>query len=116
MATTNRSANNCSISRRTHTVVNPNDPPKFMVGSFQPLPDLGSLSPSLGLGAVGMPGYSSVIITLSQSLTLFKCIRNTAYFGFLEICQPKEGDVVIVSGAAGAVGSLVGQIAKIKGF
>ncbi len=41
--------------------------------------------------------------------------RNTAYFGFLEICQPKEGDVVVVSGAAGAVGSLVGQIAKIKG-
>lgn len=42
--------------------------------------------------------------------------RNTAYFGFLEICQPKAGDVVVVSGAAGAVGSLVGQIAKIKGL
>ena len=42
-------------------------------------------------------------------------IRNTAYFGFLELCQPKPGDVVVVSGAAGAVGSLVGQIAKIKG-
>jgi hypothetical protein len=41
--------------------------------------------------------------------------RNTAYFGFLDICQPKEGEVVVVSGAAGAVGSLVGQIAKIKG-
>lgn len=41
--------------------------------------------------------------------------RNTAYFGFLEICQPKSGETVVVSGAAGAVGSLVGQIAKIKG-
>lgn len=40
---------------------------------------------------------------------------NTAYFGFLEICQPKEGETVVVSTAAGAVGSLVGQIAKIKG-
>lgn len=40
---------------------------------------------------------------------------NTAYFGLLEICEPKEGEVVVVSGAAGAVGSLVGQIAKIKG-
>lgn len=40
---------------------------------------------------------------------------NTAYFGFLDICQPKEGETVAVSGAAGAVGSLVGQIAKIKG-
>lgn len=41
--------------------------------------------------------------------------RNTAYFGFLEICKPKPGETVVVSGAAGAVGSLVGQIAKIKG-
>nr|CAH7763144.1 unnamed protein product [Callosobruchus chinensis] len=41
--------------------------------------------------------------------------RNTAYFGFLELCQPKKGETVFVTGAAGAVGSLVGQIAKIKG-
>lgn len=40
---------------------------------------------------------------------------NTAYFGFLEICQPKAGEVVVVTGAAGAVGSIVGQIAKLKG-
>lgn len=39
----------------------------------------------------------------------------TAYFGLLEVGKPKEGDTVLVSGAAGAVGSLVGQIAKIKG-
>jgi NADPH-dependent curcumin reductase len=39
----------------------------------------------------------------------------TAYFGLLDVGQPKEGDVVVVSGGAGAVGSLVGQIAKIKG-
>merc|ERR1719219_2838549 len=59
-----------------------------------PLPP--AINPSLLLGACGMPG-------------------NTAYFGFLEICQPKAGETVVVSGAAGAVGSLVGQIAKIKG-
>lgn len=52
--------------------------------------------PSTALGILGMPGM-------------------TAYFGFLEICQPKPGETVVVSGAAGAVGSLVGQIAKIKG-
>ena len=40
---------------------------------------------------------------------------NTAYFGLLEICQPKAGETVVVTGAAGAVGSLVGQIAKYKG-
>lgn len=39
----------------------------------------------------------------------------TAYFGLLDIGKPKEGEVVVVSGAAGAVGSAVGQIAKIKG-
>ena len=39
----------------------------------------------------------------------------TAYFGLLDIGQPKEGDTVVVSGAAGAVGAVVGQIAKIKG-
>ena len=48
------------------------------------------------ISALGMPGM-------------------TAYFGILEVGKIKEGDVVLVSGAAGAVGSVVGQIAKIKG-
>ena len=39
----------------------------------------------------------------------------TAYFGLLDICDPQPGETVVVSGAAGAVGSVVGQIAKIKG-
>jgi NADPH-dependent curcumin reductase CurA len=39
----------------------------------------------------------------------------TAYFGLLEIGQVKKGDFVVVSGAAGATGSVVGQIAKLKG-
>jgi NADPH-dependent curcumin reductase CurA len=39
----------------------------------------------------------------------------TAYFGLLEIGQPKPGETVVVSAAAGAVGSIVGQLAKIKG-
>ncbi len=39
----------------------------------------------------------------------------TAYFGLLDIGKPKQGDVVVVSGAAGATGSVAGQIAKIKG-
>jgi NADPH-dependent curcumin reductase CurA len=48
------------------------------------------------LGALGMPGM-------------------TAYFGLLDIGKPQPGNMVVVSGAAGAVGSVVGQIAKIKG-
>src|ERR1044071_6357836 len=39
----------------------------------------------------------------------------TAYFGLLDICDPKAGETVVVSGAAGAVGMTVCQIAKIKG-
>lgn len=48
------------------------------------------------LGVLGMPGL-------------------TAYFGLLEVGQPKEGETVLVSTAAGAVGSVVGQVARIKG-
>ena len=39
----------------------------------------------------------------------------TAYFGLLDIGRPKAGETVVVSAAAGAVGAVVGQIAKIKG-
>ncbi|XP_047004868.1 prostaglandin reductase 1-like [Schistocerca americana] len=59
------------------------------------VPDLGELPLSLSLGVLGMPGI-------------------TAYFGLLEICEPKPGEIAVVSGAAGAVGSIVGQIARLK--
>lgn len=39
----------------------------------------------------------------------------TAYFGLLDVAKVKAGDFVVVSGAAGATGSVVGQIAKLKG-
>lgn len=41
--------------------------------------------------------------------------RMTAYFGLLNVCEPKPGETVFVNSAAGATGSVVGQIAKIKG-
>jgi NADPH-dependent curcumin reductase len=52
--------------------------------------------PSMSLGVLGMPGF-------------------TAYMGLLDIGQPKPGETVVVAAASGAVGSVVGQIAKIKG-
>ncbi|KAF2900192.1 hypothetical protein ILUMI_05987 [Ignelater luminosus] len=59
------------------------------------VPETGKLPISSNLGALGIPGVA-------------------AYFGFLEICKPQKNDVVVVSSAAGAVGNLVGQIAKLK--
>jgi hypothetical protein len=52
---------------------------------------------------------------LTAYLGLFGIIGPTAYFGLLEIGKPEKGETLVVSGAAGAVGSLVGQIGKIKG-
>ncbi len=48
-------------------------------------------------------------------LSVFGTTGLTAYFGLLDLGMPKEGDTVLVSGAAGATGSVVGQIARIKG-
>jgi len=67
-----------------------------MPGMFEKLPPMGGISPSAYLGVLGMPGL-------------------TAYAGLLEVGQPKAGDTVFVSGGAGAVGSIVAQIARIKG-
>lgn len=58
--------------------------------------DSGLTQSSLALGVLGMPGF-------------------TAYMGLLDIGQPKAGETVVVAAASGAVGSAVGQIAKIKG-
>ncbi|XP_045535804.1 prostaglandin reductase 1-like [Papilio machaon] len=60
------------------------------------LPDFEDLPTSYAIGALGRPGA-------------------TGYFGLLDICKPKVGETVIVTSAAGAVGTMVGQIAKIKG-
>lgn len=54
-------------------------------------------------------------ISLSEHLSLLGLNAMTAYFGLLEIGRPRPGETVLVSGAAGSVGSMVGQIAKIKG-
>jgi NADPH-dependent curcumin reductase CurA len=53
--------------------------------------------------------------TLTQWLNVLGMPGMTAYFGLLDVGQPKAGETVVVSGAAGAVGQTVGQLAKIKG-
>ena len=55
------------------------------------------------------------IVPLEAYLATLGMPGMTAYFGLLDTGQPKPGETVVVSGAAGAVGSVVGQIAKLKG-
>lgn len=76
-------------------IADPDAPVSAAREKITKLPDLKGLPKSYAIGAVGMPGAS-------------------AYLGFLE-ARPRPGDTVVVTGAAGAVGSIVGQIAKIKG-
>jgi NADPH-dependent curcumin reductase CurA len=53
--------------------------------------------------------------TIGQWLNVLGMPGMTAYFGLMDVGQPKAGETVVVSGAAGAVGQTVGQLAKIKG-
>jgi NADPH-dependent curcumin reductase len=71
-----------------------------------------SVSDGVGLGKLpkGLP------VPMTAFFGLLGHIGLTAYFGLLDICQPKTGETLVVSTAAGAVGSLVGQIGKIKGL
>ena len=68
-----------------------------------------------------VPGEEASAISITESIPLTALISvlgftgPTAYFGFLDIGKPKKGETVVVSAAAGAVGSIVCQIAKIKG-
>lgn len=71
-------------------VANDNEPRLMKV-------DLNNGSLSAHLGVVGMPG-------------------RTAYFGLTEVGKPKAGETLVVAAASGAVGSVVGQLAKIKGL
>jgi hypothetical protein len=68
---------------------------------------------SNGTGLTPLPDDPS--IPLTAYFGLFGHICLTAYYGLLDVGRPKPGETLVVSAAAGAVGSLVGQIGKIKG-
>lgn len=63
----------------------------------------------------GLQRIDPNIVPISYHLGILGMPGLTAYFGLLDIGQPKPGETVVISGAAGAVGSVAGQIAKIKG-
>jgi hypothetical protein len=111
--------------------------------SYMPPVGIGELMRALGLGVVtasrnprfavgdhvsGLFGMQEYALTdgrgvtkidpkapLPKYLSVFGMPGMTAYFGLLDTGQPKAGEMVVVSAAAGAVGEIVGQIAKIKG-
>lgn len=71
---------------------------------------------SIGVaGGFTQPIDPHAVPQVTNYLSLFGAVGMTAYFGLFEVCEPKPGDVVLVTGAAGAVGSIVGQLAKIHG-
>lgn len=90
-----------------------------------------SQDPSLAAGdpVVGLTGVQEYAVARAKDLTkvdprlaplprflgALGMTGMTAYFGLLDVCRPQPGETVVVSGAAGAVGALVGQIARIKG-
>jgi NADPH-dependent curcumin reductase CurA len=85
----------------------------------------------LDTGAIGVQEYASLSETYARKAGLAKIDTRagsvtqwlnvlgmpgmTAYFGLLDVGEPRPGDTVVVSGAAGAVGQTVGQLARIKG-
>lgn len=87
--------------------------PKFAVGEYV-MSAFGWQQYAVSNGT-GVRKVDPSVAPISTSLGVLGMPGLTAYFGLLEICAPKEGETVVVSGAAGAVGSYVGQIAKIKG-
>lgn len=89
-----------------------------------------SKAPGLGPGDIvfgdtGWQEYAAVqakhlskmpnIKPMTHLLSVYGIAGLTAYFGLLHVGKPKPGETVVVSAAAGSIGSIVGQIAKIKG-
>jgi NADPH-dependent curcumin reductase len=87
--------------------------PKFAVGDH--------VSGSLGIqeyalsNGDGLNKVDTGVAPLPVWLSVFGATGMTAYFGLLEIGLPRAGETVVISGAAGAVGMVAGQIARIKG-
>ncbi len=94
-------------------VIESNGHPKFKKGDI--LTGWGGVQQYFATDGNGHFKVDTSMVPMTKYLGTLGMPGMTAYFGILEVGKIKEGDVVLVSGAAGAVGSVVGQIAKIKG-
>ncbi len=94
-------------------VIKSNNHPKYKVGDC--LTGWGGVQQYVATDGTGWHQVDPRIAPMPLFISTLGMPGMTAYFGILEVAKLKEGDIVLVSGAAGAVGSVVGQIAKIKG-
>lgn len=103
------------VRATTVGVVHASDNPDFAVGQWvmglNALEDYSVATP----GGFTMPIDADAVASPSNYLSALGAVGLTAYFGLLEVAKPQAGETLLVSGAAGAVGSAVGQIGKIKG-
>lgn len=94
-------------------VIKSNNHPTFKVGDC--LTSWGGVQQYIATNGDGWYKVDDILAPMPKYIGALGMPGMTAYFGILEVGKIKEGDIVLVSGAAGAVGSVVGQIAKIKG-
>lgn len=87
--------------------------PKFQVGDF--VSGMAGVQSYCVSDGRGWTKVDPNLAPLTTYLNVLGMPGMTAYFGLLEVGQPKAGETVVVSGAVGAVGATVGQIAKIMG-
>ncbi len=90
-----------------------NNNPNFKVGDY--VAGFGGVQQYAVSDGKNLRKIDPTLAPLPTYLSTLGMTGMTAFFGILEVGKIKEGDIVLVSGAAGAVGSVVGQIAKIKG-
>ena len=94
-----------------HTSANPDFAVGDWVMGLNALEDYSSVAPGGFTSVIDV----SIVASPTNYLSAMGAVGLTAYFGLLDAAQPKPGETLLVSGAAGAVGSAVGQIGKIMG-
>lgn len=94
-------------------VVASNNHPRFQVGDY--LVGMGGVQQYVATDGKGFLQVDPRLAPLQAYMGALGMTGLTAYFGILEVGKIRPGDTVLISGAAGAVGSVAGQIAKIKG-